>query len=135
MWISGRLAYSAAMSRPASAIILLAATSCSNIASATSYGPAAMHFAAHCEYAVLPNFEKPLKSYAVRAGMVYGTGSPDASGTPTLATLTDSNARIELRFASPKPNDVVADQYALGKPTKQDDVAFGRVTQLFRFCR
>jgi len=93
----------------------------------------ARHFAAHCESAVLPNFVVPLKRIAGRSSLDYAAGTPDASGTPTLATLARPGIRIEARFGQPRANDVDVTEYGIA-PNHQDDVAFGRIVALFRFC-
>ncbi|WP_019834369.1 hypothetical protein [Sphingomonas sp. PR090111-T3T-6A] len=112
-------------------LLLLAAGLCG--ASAPADKAPARHFAAHCESATLPNFVVPLKRIAGRSSLDYGTSTPDASGTPTLATLARPGMRIETRFGQPRANDVDVTEYG-SAPNHQDDVAFGRIVALFRFC-
>ena len=84
------------------------------------------HFAAHCDYAELPNFLIPLKSIAARDGF-----SLDASAPP-VATLSHGEQRVLTRFGQPGPNDVDVTRY--GAADRQADDAYGRIVALFRFC-
>jgi hypothetical protein len=119
--------------RPLPIVLALAACLCVAPAPAGDLQKLRRQFAAHCESALFPNFVIPLKSIANRDGLHYGDGAPDASGTPTLATLERPAVRIVTRFGQPNPNDVEVTQYG-APPNRQDEDAFGRIVALFRFC-
>ena len=120
------------MGRRVWAIVLLGCAACDGgHADARTERPV-REFRAHCEYAIRPNFEIPMKKAGQKSGLTYGEAEPDASGENTAITLTGGATRIVTRFGTPNANDVWVSEYAEGG--RANPQAFGRVVKLFRFC-